>query len=176
MPLNNIRDRQILSLLPIVKKHAAMLHRRLPKRARVRREDLEAAAWPRAIACVDSYRAGGEASLATFAGRGIAGAMLDWLRAENGRNDTPKRRAVEGTQSIEEIAVDWRVRVEADNGSRLVLQQAIGRLPAREQLLIVLRYWQDLTQPEAGRRLGLTCSQAQVLERKALARLASFLQ
>ena len=59
--------------------------------------------------------------------------------------------------------------------TRLMLEQAIGRLTPREQLIVRLRFVEDLTQAEIGERIGVTQMQVSRLLAKVIARLRTML-
>ncbi|RKT76767.1 RNA polymerase sigma-28 (SigD/FliA/WhiG) subunit [Terracoccus luteus] len=57
----------------------------------------------------------------------------------------------------------------------IVVRTAIGRLPARDQQLITLRFDDDLTQAEIASRMGLSAMQVSRLLRRALEELRGYL-
>lgn len=57
---------------------------------------------------------------------------------------------------------------EEERVDRLALREALTRLPETQAALIRLRYFQNLTQTQAGERLGLTQVQVSRLEKKIL--------
>ena len=65
-----------------------------------------------------------------------------------------------GTEAPEEAMVE-----------RIALQEAIRRLPDKEQMTILLRYFKGLTQERTARVLGVSQVQVSRLERKGLERL-----
>ena len=54
---------------------------------------------------------------------------------------------------------------------RVVLQQALGRLAPRQRAVVVLRYYEDLTEAETARVLGVSVGTVKSQARDALARL-----
>jgi RNA polymerase sigma-70 factor (sigma-E family) len=58
-----------------------------------------------------------------------------------------------------------------DSDVRLTLEQALSRLTARQRTVLVLRYFEDLTETEAGRTLGIGPGTVKSIARQALARL-----
>lgn len=54
------------------------------------------------------------------------------------------------------------------------LRQLVGELPERERVVISGRFYQDLTQEELSRKLGLSQSQVSRLEKSALMRLRTW--
>lgn len=65
-----------------------------------------------------------------------------------------------GTEAPEETLVE-----------RIALREAIGRLPEKERMTILLRYFKGLTQQQTARILGVSQVQVSRLERKGLQRL-----
>jgi len=51
------------------------------------------------------------------------------------------------------------------------ITQALKQLPPREHIVVVLRYFEEFSQQEVGRRLGISQMHVSRLERKAIARL-----
>ena len=56
---------------------------------------------------------------------------------------------------------------------KLALSEAIGGLPARERLIVFLRYYRDQTQSEVATRLGISQVQVSRLEKKILQSFAT---
>ena len=54
---------------------------------------------------------------------------------------------------------------------RIALRQAIDRLPEKERMTILLRYFKGLTQQQTARLLGVSQVQISRLERRGLQRL-----
>jgi RNA polymerase sigma-B factor len=70
----------------------------------------------------------------------------------------------------------WRLAGELDAGfdaaeQSAFLSRALNALPARERVLVRLRFEEDLSQSEIGRRLGLSQMHVSRLLRRALARM-----
>ena len=61
--------------------------------------------------------------------------------------------------------------MEEELVEKLTLRQAIDGLPERERMVILLRYYKNLTQERAARVLGVSQVQVSRLERKAVNRL-----
>ena len=59
----------------------------------------------------------------------------------------------------------------ADDAGRLALQAALGRLAPRQRAVIVLRYYEDLTERETAQVLGIAVGTVKSQARDALARL-----
>lgn len=58
-----------------------------------------------------------------------------------------------------------------DTDVRLTLEQALSRLTSRQRTVLVLRYFEDLTEVEAGRALGIGPGTVKSIARQALTRL-----
>ena len=54
---------------------------------------------------------------------------------------------------------------------RLALRDAVERLPERERMVIILRYWRGFTQERTARVVGVSQVQVSRIERKAVQRL-----
>ncbi|WP_028635840.1 SigE family RNA polymerase sigma factor [Nocardioides sp. URHA0032] len=61
--------------------------------------------------------------------------------------------------------------VEAPAADRIALQRALARLAPRQRAVIVLRYYEDLTEAETARVLGVSVGTVKSQARDALARL-----
>ena len=59
----------------------------------------------------------------------------------------------------------------ADPDLRLTLAEALGRLTPRQRSVLVLRYYEDLTEREAAEVLGISAGSVKSIGRQALARL-----
>ncbi len=59
----------------------------------------------------------------------------------------------------------------SDHDLRLTLDQALARLTAKQRTVLVLRFYEDLTEVETARALGLSTSTVKSTTRQALARL-----
>jgi RNA polymerase sigma-B factor len=60
-------------------------------------------------------------------------------------------------------------------GDRDAITAALSRLPARERVIMILRYYQDLSQTEIARRLGISQMHVSRLQHRALGRLNQML-
>ena len=58
-----------------------------------------------------------------------------------------------------------------DPDVRLTLEQALARLTTRQRTVLVLRYFEDLTEVQAGQALGIGSGTVKSIARQALARL-----
>ena len=81
------------------------------------------------------------------------------LQGETGE-DGFSLEAVLGDDGIEDELVE-----------KLALRQAIDRLPERERLVILLRFYKNLTQDRVSRVLGVSQVQVSRIERRAVAKL-----
>jgi RNA polymerase sigma-70 factor (sigma-E family) len=61
--------------------------------------------------------------------------------------------------------------VEGPTAERVALQRALARLAPRQRAVIVLRYYEDLTEAETARTLGISVGTVKSQARDALARL-----
>jgi RNA polymerase sigma-70 factor (sigma-E family) len=59
----------------------------------------------------------------------------------------------------------------ADSDLRLTLEQALARLTTRQRTVLVLRYFEDLTEVQTGAVLGIRPGTVKSIARQALARL-----
>ncbi len=60
-----------------------------------------------------------------------------------------------------------------DTDLRLSLDQALARLTTRQRTVLVLRFYEDLTEVETARQLGIGAGTVKSITRQALARLRS---
>ena len=81
------------------------------------------------------------------------------LQGETGE-DGFSLEAVLGDEGIEEELVE-----------RLTLRQAIDALPERERMVILLRFYKNLTQDRVSKVLGVSQVQVSRIERRAVAKL-----
>ncbi len=61
--------------------------------------------------------------------------------------------------------------VARDSDLRLTLEQALARLTARQRTVLVLRYFEDLTEVQAAQALGIGSGTIKSISRQALVRL-----
>ena len=62
---------------------------------------------------------------------------------------------------------------DRDEADRLDLKNVIGRLGERERKIIVMRYFEDMTQQQTGQRLGISQVQVSRIEKKVLEKMKS---
>jgi RNA polymerase sigma-B factor len=90
-------------------------------------------------------------------GRQYDSVSLDAALSEEGSDDTPAlERTGEEDQDLELV------------GERDQLARALRRLPSRERVVVVLRFFHDLSQQEVGRRLGISQMHVSRLQQQAL--------
>jgi RNA polymerase sigma-70 factor (sigma-E family) len=77
-----------------------------------------------------------------------------------------RRRVAETTLGSHDGAL-----AAADTDLRLTLDQALARLTPKQRTVLVLRFYEDLTETETARALGLSTSTVKSTTRQALARL-----
>ena len=88
----------------------------------------------------------------------LATGVLESLQQETA--DGLTLEGILGTDAPEEALVE-----------RIALREAIDRLPEKERMAILLRYFKGLTQQQTSRILGVSQVQVSRLERKGLQRL-----
>jgi RNA polymerase sigma-B factor len=76
----------------------------------------------------------------------------------------------EDTLSAADRAGDWDDNLEAI-GRRDEIEWALRQLPPRQRLVMVMRYYMDMSQQEVGDRLGISQMHVSRLQQKALERL-----
>lgn len=85
--------------------------------------------------------------------------------------DTPESLQQE---TVEGLTLEGTIGTEAPEETmveRIALRQAIDRLPEKERMTILLRYFKGLTQQQTARLLGVSQVQISRLERRGLQRL-----
>ena len=110
-------------------------------------------------------------------------AVRERLERENGRDPTLAEIAGELDVTVEEIveAMESGAEVESlqktiyqgENHDislmdRILLEELLGRLPAKERQLIYMRYFQDMTQAQIAGKLGISQVQVSRMEKKIL--------
>ena len=66
---------------------------------------------------------------------------------------------------------DATAATTADSDLRLTLERALARLTTRQRTVLVLRYFEDLTEVQAGQALGIGSGTVKSITRQALVRL-----
>ena len=82
-----------------------------------------------------------------------------WLDQEGSEGEDDEQRSL--LESLSDPRFSGEAREELDE--KLVLTEAMNRLPQSQRELLEMRYFQDLTQAELSRRLGI--SQMEVCRR-----------
>ena len=59
---------------------------------------------------------------------------------------------------------------------RMILKEAIGKLPEREKKIVFLRYFRDMTQSEVAQRIGVSQVQISRIESKIMGKFKEELQ
>jgi RNA polymerase sigma-70 factor (sigma-E family) len=90
----------------------------------------------------------------------IATTYVSWRRrrwwSEISHGDLPESPSADATAGVDERSILW---------------SALGRLPARQRAVLVLRFYEDLTEQQAASALGVTVGTIKSQSAKALARL-----
>jgi RNA polymerase sigma factor for flagellar operon FliA len=152
---------------------------RIPQTSLVDRDDVSSAAMIGLIAAVDRYDPARGVPFEAYAAMRIRGAVVDELRRvdERGRADRRPESA--------ELAVSLDVLMESgahqgpavDDGVseryeqedlKTRVQDALGRLPARQREVIARYYGDELTLREAGVRMGVSEARACQLHGRAI--------
>lgn len=106
-------------------------------------------AWPRLDGAPDAY-----------VRKIIATTFISWRRRlwirEVSYGDLPDTAVADGTAAVDERSRLW---------------PAIGRLPARQRAVLVLRFFEDMTEAQVADTLGCTVGTVKSQTSKALARL-----
>lgn len=78
----------------------------------------------------------------------------------------------EGGFTLEDVLTEGSV--EEELVERIALKEAVRKLPQREQMVIILRYYRGLTQDQSSKILGVSQVQISRIEKKALQLLRSY--
>ncbi|GAB2826248.1 SigE family RNA polymerase sigma factor [Actinoallomurus bryophytorum] len=81
-------------------------------------------------------------------------------------------------RSSDELAVEELPEIPAaDDGPdlRLTLFEALGRLPARDRAVVVLRYWEDLSVRDVAGLLGISEGNVKIQSMRSLTKLRALL-
>ena len=136
------------------------------------------------IKAANTFRADKNIKLATYASRCIENEILMYIRKNNGLRgeisfDEPLNVDRDGNELLlsdvlgsEEDGVSFELEKREE---RRILREAVDRLPARERLIIELRYGftgdRELTQKEVADTLGISQSYISRLEKKIISEL-----
>ena len=93
----------------------------------------------------------------------LATSAVTSLQAETG--DGLTLESLLGTDGLEEDVVE-----------QVALREAVSRLPERERMVVVLRYYRGFTQDQVARIIGVSQVQVSRIEKKAMARLRELLE
>lgn len=98
------------------------------------------------------------ASLDSYVRRAMVNINISWWR----------RRRVEEypAEELPEVPIQHDPRHRYDE-----LEQALDRLPARQRTAIVLRYYEDMTEPEIAKTLGISVGTVKSTVSRAMAKL-----
>lgn len=88
------------------------------------------------------------------------------------------KEAFNSSLSIDQEGFDQNLPAYSDDSMEeslngIFLKTEIGKLPANQKMVILLRYYRDLTQSEVGKILGISQVQVSRIENKALSSLKS---
>jgi RNA polymerase sigma-70 factor (sigma-E family) len=119
-------------------------------------EDLLQAALTRCVAHWDRIAAGNPEA---YVRRAMINERTSWWRKRHYTVEVP----IDGDRPVSD-ATDAVVR-------RMTVLAALGRLPARQRAVIVLRYYEDRTEAETARLLGCTVGTVKSQTSAALAKL-----
>lgn len=75
------------------------------------------------------------------------------------------------TEATYDEAADPRTTVDADVALEVTLARALGQLTRRQRTVLVLRYYEDLTERETAAALGIGVGTVKSIARQALSRL-----
>jgi RNA polymerase sigma-70 factor (sigma-E family) len=82
-----------------------------------------------------------------------------------------RRRVVEVLTAVLPDRAATDPATDPDSGLRDELWQALGRLPARMRAVLVLRYWEDMSEAETAELLGVSVGTVKSQASRGLARL-----
>jgi RNA polymerase sigma factor (sigma-70 family) len=182
-----VTETELQSCRRSVEFHAAQIHR-IAGRYGIERDDLVQEGYVALLMSAGRYEDVG-ASLATFANRGIKGAMLRFVQRRRGRGITGfgYRKSYEhlpfvslhikqsdGADGELITLLDLLPSGEPDphaTAEASMVREALQKLPEREREVIMLFYFHDLDQPEIARRLGFSQPRVSRILRRARERL-----
>ena len=166
--------------------HAARIHR-IAGRHGIERDDLAQEGYLALLKAAGRYKDVG-ASLATFADRGVKGAMLRFVQKERGGGLT-RFGFQNGYERLPFVSLHTE-HSDADGEPVKLLDllpsrepdplaaaeasqvsEAVQDLPERERTAADLYYWHGLEQPEIARHIGITQPGVSVILRRARERL-----
>ena len=134
----------------------------------------EQAALIRAARTALEQRLGREPTLSELSGEtGIAAEDIALAETATGPTESLQRETGDESFTLENVLGDYGQ--EERLVERFALDEAIGRLPERERMVISLRFFHGLTQDRAAKVLGVSQVQVSRLERRALQTLRELL-
>ncbi len=180
------RERLVVAYSPMVKFVAGRLGAGLP--SHVEDADLISYGLVGLIGAIERFEPERGIKFETFAMTRIRGSIIDELRSLDWVPRSVRSRAREIEQAQAKLEHELQRAPTADEGAadpqealasnevKDRLTEAIGSLPEREQLVVALYYYENLTLREIGEVLGVTESRVSQLHTKAVMRLKSHLQ
>ena len=134
----------------------------------------ERAAAIRSARSAMEQRLGREPALSELAAEtGLTPEEIAAAETATGPAESLQRESGEENFTLEQVLGDYGQ--EERLVERLALDEAIGRLPERERMVIALRFFHGLTQDRASRVLGISQVQVSRVERRALEKLREYL-
>lgn len=103
-----------------------------------------------------------DAAAEPYVRRVLVNAAIDWRRGLRRRGEQPL------TADVADVAVEDRTAQVAD---RDLLVRALKSLPPRQRAVLVLRYWEDLTDAQIAAALNCSAGTVRSQASRALARL-----
>lgn len=79
--------------------------------------------------------------------------------------------SLDGEIYTEAVTLPRQFISDSDEADRIDLKDVIGRLGERERKVIIMRYFEDMTQQQTGRRLGISQVQVSRIEKKVLEKM-----
>lgn len=135
----------------------------------------------RAVSQVEIRRVlGGDSAVEDATQEALVRAWRKRASCQTPANPIPWMRVIARREALRLVGRDREAPLDAtdpqstsdpDAITTIDLTRAVGRLGPAERAVLVLRYWQDLTQIEAARRLKIPAGTARVRLHRARARL-----
>jgi RNA polymerase sigma-B factor len=94
--------------------------------------------------------------------------VLDAIAARSAYRPVSLSAPARGDEDSDPIAVAWREEGYDRAEDRVVVREALERLPARERVILLLRFREDLTQAEIADRIGISQMHVSRLLKKAM--------
>jgi RNA polymerase sigma-70 factor (ECF subfamily) len=116
-------------------------------------------------------------SAGTYRAKRGAGAHWLYAVARNAIVDRGRARGESPMEPVDEVSAEPGPPERAESDWRAWrIHRALAELPEREQAVLELAYWSDLSQSEIADRLGVPLGTVKTRTRSALARLADLLE